>query len=162
MENIVITDAKKRIDKVVSEYRNSVGKAAFTIRVKDKYRMDFRHMVVYMFILVFSILMYKIMFIPSIVSGFVALIGIMASLTPYYFDKFKEKIWTDDYITEFDLFYLCEHEHLYSIIIDEIKGGNRMTYTWLEKNTNEICNFIKERIEADKLKVLAEKLKKEK
>lgn len=111
MENIVITDAKKRIDKVVSEYRNSVGKAAFTIRVKDKYRMDFRHMVVYMFILVFSILMYKIMFIPSIVSGFVALIGIMASLTPYYFDKFKEKIWTDDYITEFDLFYLCEHEH---------------------------------------------------
>lgn len=37
-----------------------------------------------------------------------------------------------------------------------------MTYTWLEKNTNEICNFIKERIEADKLKVLAEKLKKEK
>ena len=162
MENIVITDAKKRIEEVVSGYRNGVGKSDYVIRVKDEYRMDFRHVFFFSILLISSVLMYKIMFPPAIVSGVVGLIGIMASLTPYIFDRFKEKIWTDDYITEFDLFYLCEHEHLYSIIINEIKGGNRMTYTWLENNTNEICNFIKGRIEADKLKVLVEKLNKEK
>ncbi|KAA1141969.1 hypothetical protein D3H66_19545 [Citrobacter portucalensis] len=158
MESIVIADVKERIEKVVSGYRNGVGKSAYTLRVKDKYRMNSKYMVAYICFLLFSIPLYKLMFLPSVISGVASLTGIISLLIPYGFNYFKEKVWNDDYITEFDLFYLCENEHLYSIIIDEIKSGNRVTYTWLEESTNKICSFIQRQIEADNLKVIAEKI----
>lgn len=158
MESIVIADAKERIEKVVSGYRNGVGKSAYTLRVKDKYRMNSKYMVAYICFLLFSIPLYQLMFLPSVISGVAALTGIISLLIPYGFNSFKEKVWNDDYITEFDLFYLCENEHLYSIIIDEIKSGNRVTYTWLEESTTQICSFIQRQIEADNLKVIVEKI----
>lgn len=132
-------DAKQRIENVVEKYQSDGTRTNYTMETRPELKFDSGRigMVFTMFLVsLFGIYMFPVKGFPvfwSVLAGvmFICLLGMLYTNTA---GRFKVKVWRNDFVSEADLFYLCENSGLKAIIQEMIAKGAPLTYARLNHN----------------------------
>lgn len=147
MNITVKEDARQRIEKVVTEYRQDDTRTNFKMITRPGYELQ-GFIVVSMSIMIFlCILKYfdaehqliKWMALGGAGFGVIALSRILyTGLSVHY----KEKIWCSDNVSETHVLYMCENTALKNQIRNHLIQGYSITYSFLNDNKDIMLSRI--------------------
>lgn len=136
MDISVKDDARQRIEKVVKEYRETQGKHNFTWEVQKRFVIDENILI---FLALGSAISGAALYMEQAENIKLPLWGLIVFTVltiAFQFicrlsNRFKEKVWTGDFIIDKDILYLCENSELKQNLRDDIANLGRVTYSFV-------------------------------
>lgn len=147
-----VKDANHRLKKVVTIYRSSAGLSNYSWKIKEEFKLTKRELMLLTWMASVMALVYVLpsedeylnkimMFTLPLFGCLVFYLIIVNSLK-----TFKEKVWSDDYVSKEDLIYLAESADLKTYMLTTFNKPLAITYSHLDKNRDLILMLIQDRI----------------
>lgn len=147
MDISVKEDARQRIEKVITEYRNDGTRSNYKMITRPEYALQGYIVAIVVTVFFGSVFtsfdtQHPLIKWFSIGGAGAAAIGICFMLYTGLSVHYKEKIWYNDNVSETHVLYMCENPALKNQIRNHLIKGYSITYSFLSANKDILLGRI--------------------